>query len=1821
MRSFLIAIALVALACAPSQRPAIPAPECMHNSDCTGSQICSSGRCVVQCLGDRDCAAGQTCTANACVAASGCLSAKDCPTGDVCSMGLCVLPAPECVAAADCGAGKACSPTGRCVAACAVTADCGPNLTCSNGACVSSGTDAASISGTAVYAGQPTSAGIQVTLRGTGANAKAVTAANGSYGFAGLIPGLYTLTFVAPSTAEGSIVLQVSAAAGATSAAPPVTFTPLGEVRGTVHLTGQTSALNVQVFVAGTARGASTDSSGVYDIAGVPLGAQKVIASFPGYSAATATVTVGFGAVTQVPDITLQPQVVINNSIFAFASQPPTQVVVGRPYLYTAVAGGAGIVAVSYSIAAGPAGMTIDSLAGAVSFTPDPTRLQPGNYLVAIAASGGGAVIYQVYNLLVLPPLQSVLPLQLRVSDADTAGGITWAVQDGALQRLAPALTTFDATTAQRSAASTSLAMTNGGGITGFSYPGGKVTSLSTSAGALAATWAGGKVGSYSVSNSFPVASVSLEGGTVAASGVSVAGLDTVVSGAGAFSFPSRTPSSITAAKIFPTKVDSNDTGLATAVTATTLSDSTQTSWGAGQVGRCLFSSTSNANFQITAAQPGQLTVGTSFDLTTAFSAGRRYFVTNCYGSLIYTVQAAQDFSTLANRYADFYVDGALFKTFWITTGANGSFTFYDSPQDYGSLVALPGPAGFILVAEASNSYHLVTLTDSVGGLGSLAGQSVGVPGVSGPYLIDSSTATQIVFRAPLGVDISRATSFAAYVLVGAQGAPATVQLTTGGLTPSALKSKFLWNDALGQGYPILDNAVSTVTIGVPPEQLTGGPASWSGAQVAPTAGPSGANPTITITDSIGGMTPNLFVGRHFVLRPGGYGDDRGVISSNTATTVSFAGSCPYYSCPGRVPNALLMSGSNWAAAVTSPNYGWLRVIVNAQGTPGWTVDSLSGRTVVPATNLGAYGVITGNLASQATMLVPSFSAADAFTSLAAGQQIFFADGAQYYQATLSVRITDPTASWSPGAWTGSVLVGNDGQTMGTITGNAATTVDLNARVGYTGGLVAGHPFAFGRSDSAAPCYQPGLLNLSVTLAGAAPLAVDSFDGLYSSAGFNLPVLSNNATTAQVTVCGYQFSSVLRAQGATAALTSKGFIPVTLVDTSAAYTPGALKGDQLRPLANNYYFGSQTVLDNTATTISFNLPQYSLYYLSSIAPGASYFLNDPKGYVQVRVATNAALTPGSLVGRFVHALTSSYYDQPLGVVANDATSVTANLTPAELSLLANSNPTLQLSAGVVVAVGDTSAAFTPGALTGQVARLAGRDLLISANTAQGLVVATSDTGLAGSLPAAGSTYSIQAVLAGGNRVRVRADGSALVGLGRSQAAIADVNASGVTALYTPLGTGKPLQVAPRAALLGTYTSITGNEPFFQINDSKAPFTAGALAGAAVTVRSYNGWTTSTVISNTTTSLTVYAPNGLAADSSQAYFIDTMRLDVAGGGLTPHAFAGASLWLQGVTYPVRDNDAGSLLLQPASPDSSAAPAPAIVGGAPAWILSGLRGRMVNGVALSGTGFVAATDDGLALFDGTNWSHLGVRETSGTLGTGSVDNFTPTTVTCNACSFTPNALVGGQLWLSDGAHDIQSNTAQVITLSYSRSIAQQRPPLLGDSFVVLDGRGLTSDASDVAVDGSTTWVPFLNGLLKGASANWSLLTSASTESAPGKADGLPPGALKGAAVHAPGELWVSSSGAGVSRLAGSTWTRYTASSTESSPGKGNGLPGDYISRISFDGPRTWFAGSGAASFDGTTWTAVPYSQVGFLNVVTVNNGVAWFGSYAGLFRLAP
>src|SRR5262249_14975645 len=84
----------------------------------------------------------------------------------------------------------------------------------------------------------------------------------------------------------------------------------------------------------------------------------------------------------------------------ALTSTPPLLATAGVPYAYTPTASGP---VQAYSLAAGPAGMTIDAATGALAWTPG--ALDLGDHLVSIRADGPlRLVAFQTFELEVRAP-------------------------------------------------------------------------------------------------------------------------------------------------------------------------------------------------------------------------------------------------------------------------------------------------------------------------------------------------------------------------------------------------------------------------------------------------------------------------------------------------------------------------------------------------------------------------------------------------------------------------------------------------------------------------------------------------------------------------------------------------------------------------------------------------------------------------------------------------------------------------------------------------------------------------------------------------------------------------------------------------------------------------------------------------------------------------------------------------------------------------------------------------------------------------------------------------------------------------------------------------------------------------------------------------------------------------------------------------------------------------------------------------------------------------------------------------------------------------
>ncbi len=168
----------------------------------------------------------------------------------------------------------------------------------------SSSTKTGSLSGVVALVGGGDQSQTLVSAVGAAA-AETRTDTNGKYALSGLVEGSYALVVAAPNTLEGSLTISAQVRAGATTAVPLQTLTPVGVIAGQVSLGALTGNAGVVVSVPGTSSLAVTDDAGNYQLNLVPAGSQTVVAARAGRGSATATVAVVRGQVVQAPLLNL----------------------------------------------------------------------------------------------------------------------------------------------------------------------------------------------------------------------------------------------------------------------------------------------------------------------------------------------------------------------------------------------------------------------------------------------------------------------------------------------------------------------------------------------------------------------------------------------------------------------------------------------------------------------------------------------------------------------------------------------------------------------------------------------------------------------------------------------------------------------------------------------------------------------------------------------------------------------------------------------------------------------------------------------------------------------------------------------------------------------------------------------------------------------------------------------------------------------------------------------------------------------------------------------------------------------------------------------------------------------------------------------------------------------------------------------------------------------------------------------------------------------------------------------------------------------------
>jgi len=161
-----------------------------------------------------------------------------------------------------------------------------------------------SVTGRVILDGESDHSGVVVTLSGP-TSAAAVTGADGTYAFADVLAGNYTLIASAKSTVEGTLSTAL-VVADAPSTASDLTFAPLGDVDGKATLGTEKGNAGIVVLAAGTSSVAVTDDAGKFTLHDVRTGSRDVIASFPGFDAAKSSLTVKYGTSTTIGDLSLK---------------------------------------------------------------------------------------------------------------------------------------------------------------------------------------------------------------------------------------------------------------------------------------------------------------------------------------------------------------------------------------------------------------------------------------------------------------------------------------------------------------------------------------------------------------------------------------------------------------------------------------------------------------------------------------------------------------------------------------------------------------------------------------------------------------------------------------------------------------------------------------------------------------------------------------------------------------------------------------------------------------------------------------------------------------------------------------------------------------------------------------------------------------------------------------------------------------------------------------------------------------------------------------------------------------------------------------------------------------------------------------------------------------------------------------------------------------------------------------------------------------------------------------------------------------------------
>lgn len=1804
--------------CGPSGTCSKP---CNLNTDCPSGKQCTMNRCVplpAGCSGVDSCPLGKACVGMLCTDA--CVSSRDCRDGLVCSFGVCAAPGTGCLSNTDCSMGKACSPNGDCVTSCTMQADCASGEECSNGACVGSGPTTAKIVGTVTFLGLTDHAGITVTLRGA-SNVQATTGASGMYSFAGLKPGRYTMVFTAPSTKEREVSLDIAAPAGASTNGPAMAFTPVGELAGNVKMQGANTHNGIQVVLVGQNIGTTTDTNGNFLLRDVPIGTHTLLASAAFYIAAQpTTVPVVYNMRATQPDITLQPAPVTTGSVFSFVTQPPTQAKVGQSYLYTATAGGGGVVGPTYALIDGPPGFTIDPSSGVVTYTP--TAGDIGSHYIVLSATGGNATVYQIYYLVVSTPFTTIY--NSRAREIDTFGNSTWMTieydrkvllyVDGGTAADGGPVAMYDGRSGDLSGpVSTAVEIINGGAISGVNFQGGTLSTVTGPVGTMTATYPGGTVSNWTSQDLFTLASKSA---TPNISSISVLDGEVITN----FSYPSGPAQSFSIAnRVVPSAMTAL-TGLATGLTSTVLTDSSG-SWGSNVLtGLCVTNATASTASPIQSYTATTITV-TGTDLTTYLATGQRYFIVNCgnyYGRFTLTGFGDPTVNLLLNRRIDTYLLGQSLNEFVITSNTANTVTFEAPVAYYGELLNVPSN-GFVVVSNASNQYP-VTMTDATatfaGGLN--ATNRIAFDGNNSVYSITANTGTTVTFNGA-SKNLNRLVAPLTWRLTDlSNNTPVTFTFGAASFTAGAYNTRYLWFDPIQSTYQISANTTNTITalIGSNRFPLVGWKNAW-----AAVVNNNTFTPQYRVTDSAAAYVPNSIPNTAYFYQLPNY-NYRGQIYGNTATTVTFSGS-------SMLIRDMLASTASGPYMV-GYNYGsYGRMTLNFSGSPGWAVDSLVNREMFSVDNPNARGRVISNTPSS-VLLEFYYSSQQYFDNVSPTSKFALAylsgSGTPGYRVTLNAS----GSAFAANAYVGMALIGVNGDYAGNVLSNTATAIDLLVTNTNTlSYLTSGQPFAFSNRQQAGTCGTTyGRIFATVGLTGAT-LSANAYQNVYIN-GRNYPVLSNTASTLDVAICGQDFDQFWPSIGQRGIATTNDRVTLTLNNSTGMHPANGLVGQRVVLYDSNRV--TPPVISNTATGIAVTFTSSEFNNINSaMAPGARYSIGDVNGETVVGLLTSG-LAVDALKSRFIQPFSNSNASLARLVVdSNTATQINVRLSSNIIDNVVIASPPVSgyfASQGLVVRITDSTANFTAGALVGRVLRLNGRELEIIANTPTTITASTSDP-YAWSNVRSATAYTVPGMNPTGAVVAMQ-NGDAVVASNDSSSnnSLYRVRGNSVIAHYNRLSTAQALTLSPATApIRGVLAGGTFNNSIIIATDSTANWTPNAFAGGILHLRypTNSSWYHMTILSNTATSITAYCPSSGNVQAGYQYIIEPLRFTVTGTTLTPNALRGARIRINGMEHVVRSNTASEVVLSDLGAYIYNDVPSILTGSTIGYVLNGLRGQYISGLARDGAnGFAAAVDDALVRFDGTNWSRIAELESSTSMGTGTITGFSYSQIVDTSANFAVDSLIGRRVRTAVGTFTVNGNTSN--TLYLNNSFQQTNAPLPGEAYSLYQPNGF-ADTNDVSTGPGTLWVASNSGLHKLSSSTWTHYTQANTETMLNLANGMFHNSVSAVAAVSDTEVWTSYGGTGVARLSGSTWTQFTVAKTESMVNKRDGLLSNEVYDFAFEpGGAVWFAtDDGVSKLSSNTWTNFGYTQGlpgSFSYDVTLTpSGAVWASSGNSVVKLSP